>query len=142
MNRLRGFTLIELMVVVAIVAILAAIAIPSYSRYTYRARRAEGQALLMHIANAQERYYAVQHRYGDLVAIGYASTASALSESGHYLAQVTLQDTNGEGQAYVATATGQGMQGADVCGALSIDNTGTRLPGASDASRNSNGRCW
>lgn len=142
MNRLRGFTLIELMVVVAIVAILAAIAIPSYSRYIYRGRRAEGQALLMHIANAQERYYAVQHRYGDLVAIGYSSAATAVSESGHYHAQVTLQDTNGEGQAYVATATGQGVQAADACGALTIDNTGTRLPALSDATRNTNGRCW
>lgn len=142
MARLRGFTLIELMVVVAIVAILAAIAIPSYSRYTYRARRAEGQALLMHIANAQERYYAVHHRYGDLAAIGYSSAATAFSESGHYQAQVTLKDTNGEGQAYLATATGQGVQAADTCGALSIDNTGTRLPGISDTSRHANGRCW
>lgn len=138
----RGFTLVELMVVVAIVAILAAIAIPSYGRYTYRARRTEGQALLMHIANAQERYYAVHNRYGDLAAIGYSSSATAMSESGHYQAQVTVQDTNGTGQAYVAMANGQGVQAGDACGALSIDNTGTRLPDAADASRNTNGRCW
>lgn len=142
MNRLRGFTLIELVVVVAIVAMLAAIAIPSYSRYTYRARRAEGQALLMHIANAQERYYAVHHRYGDLVAIGYGSAATAFSESGHYEAHVTVQDTNGEGQAYLATATGQGVQAADACGVLSIDHTGSRSPAPSEVSRNTNGRCW
>lgn len=142
MIRPRGFTLIELMVVLAIVALLAAMAIPSYSRYTYRARRAEGQALLMHIANAQERYYAVQHRYGDLVAIGYSSAVTAFSESGHYQAQVTLLDADGAGQAYRATATGQGVQAADACGALSIDNTGTRWPAVSDASRNANGRCW
>lgn len=142
MVRLRGFTLVELMVVVAIVAILAAIAMPSYSRYIYRARRADGQALLMHVANAQERYYAAHHRYGDLPAIGYASSTTALSESGHYQVQVVLQDASGAGQAYVATATGQGVQAADACGALSIDNTGTRLPDASDASLNSNGRCW
>jgi len=142
MIRKRGFTLIELMVVVAIVAILAAVAIPSYSRYTYRARRAEGQALLMHIANAQERYYAVHNRYGDLVEIGYSSSSSAFSESGHYQAQVLLQDANGAGQAYVATAAGQGVQATDACGALSIDNTGSRLPAASDASHNTNGRCW
>ncbi len=142
MIRPRGFTLIELVVVVAIVALLASIAIPSYGRYAYRARRAEGQALLMHIANAQERYYAVHHRYGDLVAIGYASATTALSESGHYQAQVAVQDTNGAGQAYLATATGQGVQAADACGALSIDNTGARSPAPSDATRNSNGRCW
>lgn len=142
MVRVRGFTLIELMVVVAIVAILAAVAIPSYTRYTFRARRAEGQALLMHIANAQERYYAVHNRYGDLVAIGYSSSPLALSENGHYQAQVSLEDSHGTAQAYVATATGQGIQAADACGPLSIDNTGSRLPDASDMSRQANGRCW
>lgn len=142
MARTRGFTLIELMVVVAVVAILAAVAIPSYSRYTYRARRAEGQALLLHIAHAQERYYAVHNRYGDLMAIGYATSATALSENRHYEAQVSLQDNTSAGQAYVATATGQGRQAADACGALSIDNTGRRFPDASDASRYSNGPCW
>jgi type IV pilus assembly protein PilE len=142
MTRPRGFTLIELMVVVAIVAVLAAVAIPSYGRYTYRARRAEGHALLMHIANAQERYYAVNNRYGDLVAIGYASTSAAMSESGHYQATVTVLDGNGEGQAYLATASGQGTQAADACGDLSIDNTGARSPEATDAARNTNGRCW
>lgn len=142
MIRARGFTLVELMVVVAIVAILAAIAIPAYGRYVYRARRAEGQALLLHIANAQERYYAVHNRYGDLTTIGFSSTATAWSESGHYQATVTVQDTNGEGQSYLATASGQGAQAADACGDLSIDNTGTRLPDAADAARHTNGRCW
>ncbi|GAI02651.1 unnamed protein product, partial [marine sediment metagenome] len=51
----KGFTLIELMIVVAVIAILAAIAYPSYTRYVYRARRADGQDLLMRIAAAQER---------------------------------------------------------------------------------------
>lgn len=142
MIRPRGFTLLELMVVTAIVAILAAMAIPSYGRYTSRARRAEGQALLMQIANAQERYYAVHHRYGDLVAIGYASTTTVMSEHGYYQAMAIAQDANGAGQAYVAMAFGQGAQAEDTCGELSVDHTGMRLPDAADASRNTNGRCW
>jgi len=141
-NQGRGFSLIELMVVVAIIAIIAAVAIPSYGRYVFRARRADGQALLMHIANAQERYYAVSHRYGDLLVIGFSATTTAMSEAGHYMAHVELGDDHGAGQSYVAKAVGQGAQAGDACGDLSIDDTGNRSPASTDTSRNSNGRCW
>jgi len=52
-NR-RGFTLVELMIVVAIVAILVALAIPSYARYVRKANRGEAQQLLLNWANNQE----------------------------------------------------------------------------------------
>lgn len=54
--RPTGFTLIEVMIVVAIVAILAAIAYPSYSDYAFRTRRADGKEMMMRVASAQERY--------------------------------------------------------------------------------------
>jgi type IV pilus assembly protein PilE len=136
---MRGFTLIELMVVVAIIAILAAIAVPSYERYAYRARRAEGQQLLLHIANAQERYYATYNRYGDLATIGYATTGSMASEHGYYLASVSIQD---DGQAYTATAEPMGVQQGDACGSLSITDTGAKRPDVNDIDSNRNGRCW
>jgi type IV pilus assembly protein PilE len=142
MIRVRGFTLIELMVVVAIVAVLAAIAVPAYGRYAYRARRSDAQALLLRIADAQERYYAVNNRYADLKTIGFSASTSASSENGYYLAQVEVNDTNGTGQGYQATATAQGVQASDACGNLTIDNTGAKSPGVDDAAHNSNGRCW
>jgi type IV pilus assembly protein PilE len=139
MCRNRGFTLIELLVVVAIIAILAAIAVPAYGRYAYRARRADGQQLLLHIANAEERYYATYNKYAELSAIGYSTGNTVTSEHQYYQASVAVGNDQ---QSYTATATRQGVQQADVCGDLAITSTGTKTPGASDATANSNGKCW
>lgn len=139
-RRQGGFTLLELMIVVVIIAILAMIAIPAYSRYAYRARRADGQELLMRIANAQERYYSSFNKYTtDLKDLGYAD-GTAESEHGYYAVQ--LNDPKTDGSSYMATATPQGAQLDDACGNLSIDNTGDKQPNASDTSANSNGSCW
>jgi len=138
MQRTRGFTLIELLVVVAIIAILAAIAVPAYGRYALRARRVDGKELLLRIANAQERYYATYNRYGALADIGYANPA--ISEKGYYSVTMNVPAA-GNGQAYTATASAEGVQAADACGALTIDNAGVKTPGTNDAG-NSNGSCW
>jgi type IV pilus assembly protein PilE len=141
MARVRGFTLVELMIVLAIIAILAAIAIPSYSRYAFRARRADGQELLLRIANAQERYYATNNKYGTLSGTpGLGYTDPAVSEKGYY--QVTVTFPSGASSSYLETATPQGAQSKDACGTLSIDNAGTKLPASTNAAYNSNGSCW
>ena len=141
MKYKRGFTLVELMVVVAIVAILSVIAIPTYGRYTYRARRPDGQELLLRIADSQERYYAVYNIYADLKTIGYSDAATAKSEKGYYQVAVVQGGTN-DWQSYVAIAAPSGVQIKDLCSSLSIDNTGSKLPAVDDAAANRNGRCW
>jgi len=64
-NRSQGFSLIELMIAVVIVGILAAIAIPMYSDYVTRSRRADGQASLMQFAQELERCYTQFSKYND-----------------------------------------------------------------------------
>jgi type IV pilus assembly protein PilE len=138
-----GFTLIELMIVVAIVAILATIAYPSYVNYIYRTRRSDGQELLMRIAAAEERYYTNFNTYtADIVgpAPGGLGMQNANSVSGYYAATVSVTAATATTSAsYVATAAPQGVQAGDVsCPTLSVDNNLYKLPVGATA----NGSCW
>lgn len=74
MQKLKGFTLIEVMITVAIVGILAAIAYPSYIDYVTKSGRAEGVAAVMEVANLQEQYYLDNRTYAsDLTKLGMSA---------------------------------------------------------------------
>lgn len=138
MARARGFTLIELMIVVVIIAILAAIAIPAYGRYAYRARRADGQELLLRIASAQERFYATNNQYGPLSGLGYNDPA--ISEKGYYSVTsiVSADPAGNSSQAFTATAAPISSQANDDCKSLTITNSGVK----GSTGTTTNGSCW
>ena len=77
LTRYQGFTLIQLLITVAIIGILAAIAIPMYSDYVTRSRRADGQASLMQAAQDLERCYTQFSSY------------NSVDDSGDYYCKVT-----------------------------------------------------
>lgn len=121
MKNNKGFTLIEVMIVVAIIGILAAIAYPSYDEYVKRGNRTEGQAYLLDMAARQERYFSQNNEYADTVTkLGLSSN---VSETGKYT--LTIGTNNG----YTLTATQQFND--TKCGNLTLNALGEKGAGGS-----------
>ena len=121
----RGFTLIEVMLVVVIVAILAAIALPSYRDQLRKSTRAEAQAFLNDMASRQQQYLADRRRYAASVT---ALNLTAPASLGAFDIAVTSAD--GPPPTFVITATASGDQAKDRCAVMTIDNAGNRTPAA------------
>jgi type IV pilus assembly protein PilE len=139
MERARGFTLLEVIVVLVIVAVLAVMAIMAYDRYVFRAHRTDAHQALMMIANGEERWYATHNRYtDDLAELGFADPA--ISMHGYY--ELVLELGGDTAQSFTAIAMPLRVQARDLCGNLSIDNKGSKLPMQGDVEANANGRCW
>ena len=109
----QGFTLIELMIVIAVVGILAAVAYPSYLDSIRAARRADAVDAVLTLQNLQEKYRANNTTYGTLAQIG----GSAASSDGHY----TLVVAGNTAVAYTLTATATGGQASDThCATMTL----------------------
>ncbi len=135
---LRGFTLLELLIVVAILGLLTAIALPGYQRSVLVGGRAEGRALLLQVAANQERYYA-DHLVYSGNADPFATPASAMltSVGGLYRVSVTSCPGGGIEHCFVATAVPLGRQTADTCQSMSVTHTGL-----TSASGDTVAECW
>lgn len=140
MKRYNGFTLIELMIVVAIVGILAAIAYPNYMEYIQRSNRSEGQALLNDAAASQERFFAQNNSYitnqANVARLGLRNTSgtTVASDNGKYNLTVGTAASDG---GYTLTATQQ--FGDAACGNLTLNAVGIRGRTGSGKSVES---CW
>lgn len=119
-----GFTLIELVMVVAIVTVLAAIAVPIYSDQARRSARAEVQALITTAATRQTQFLVDRRRYADSMSSLNLSLPTSLS--GKYTIAVATAD--GPPPTFAITATATGNQAKDKCPSLVLDNAGNRTP--------------
>tara|TARA_B100000809_G_scaffold193205_1_gene192145 strand:- start:1817 stop:2224 length:408 start_codon:yes stop_codon:yes gene_type:complete len=127
----EGFSLIELIVVVAIVGILSAIAIPSYSSSIEKGRRADGKVALAGAVALQEREFSLTHQYSaDISILGGVTSAE-----GFYAMSVVYISTLGvcttDKDCYTLTATAIGAQANDTtCAVLTINSLGQKTPSA------------
>lgn len=145
-NPQSGFTVIELLVVVAIIGILMSIAIPSYQDYVRKARRGDGKSSLLTTAQAMERFYTENSTYS-AAALGAASTnvGTTTSKEGYYNIAFDSAPTSAticgattatspSASSFRICAAPTGAQANDSCATLSLSNTGAKSP--------TTGGCW
>jgi len=118
MKKAKGFTLIELMIVVAVVALLAAVAIPAYSKQIRKGRRADARQALGALVLKQEKWRTDHATYGTLADLGGSSAT-------YYT--VTLAAGSNTATGYTFNAAPIGDQAKDPCGTLGISMTSGNL---------------
>jgi type IV pilus assembly protein PilE len=118
-----GFTLIELMIVVALIAVLAAIVLPSYQDSIRKARRTDARGALTTVAQLLERFNTEGNTYaGATLGTGSTDLYKATSENGYY----ALALSNLTAGTFTITATPSGGQSSDSCGTYTLTQAGVR----------------
>jgi type IV pilus assembly protein PilE len=128
----RGFTLIEVMIVVAIVAILAAVAIPSYRDYILRGQLVDATTLLSAGRANMERYFQDNRTYADVGSITPATCATSTTN-------FTLSCSGRNGTGYTLIAQGSGPVAAFT---YTVDATGLQKTTGVPSGWNTSNTCW
>lgn len=135
MKLTKGFTLIELMVVVAIMGILAAVAIPQYKQYVIRGNRAAAQAFMMDVANREKQYLLDARSYisGSTDATGVLSSLNMTAPKVVYTNYtITIAAVSAVSAPPTFTITASPVAGSPQASAndgdLTLNDTGTKTP--------------
>lgn len=135
----RGFSLMELMIVVVVIGILVAIALPAYQDSLTRGRREDGKAKMSEVAQKLERYYSEKLTFtSDLTKLGYATDVSVASDRGYYTITIAANDGSTLASSFKITGTPTGVQ-------ASKDTLCRKLYLTSDNVRTAEGtgnNCW
>ena len=144
-NMVRGFTLIEVMVVVAIVAILTMIALPSYRGYVINTTRAQAKSQLTQVATRQEQYFLDNKSFAlTLTDLGYGADpflvendgSEVVTASNETVYEISLSAATAISFTVAAKPLSQQATGDSKCGTLSLTNTGIRTQTGSSSD------CW
>jgi type IV pilus assembly protein PilE len=135
LGQQRGFSLLELMIVVAIIAIISAIAYPSYVQFVVTAKRTTASSALLQVADKQQQFFMDNKSYtNDLTNLGFAANPLIINDEGESVASgdsdsiYSISLSNVTAITYTATAAPQKVQ-ADrdsECASFTITQAGAK----------------
>jgi type IV pilus assembly protein PilE len=136
MTNPRGFTLIEIMIVVAVIGILLAVAVPNYTQYVLKSHRAAAITAVLDVASREARYYTVNNTYtNSLTALGYTADPMLVTDSNNHFYDLTITAASSSG--FTVKAVPAGKQVKDTCGTYIYNDLGVK-----SISSGSLADCW